>query len=92
MIIRAGRTLRGWHIVGHSRRATPRPKRPGRGTSSIRRVRPGPVLDQIGDRWTVLVVLILLSGTQRFGGTPATSHPRLGGNEHAGHRAGYPRS
>ncbi|HEX9334778.1 MAG TPA: helix-turn-helix domain-containing protein [Pseudonocardiaceae bacterium] len=25
------------------------------------------VLDRIGDRWTVLVVLILLSGTQRFG-------------------------
>ena len=25
------------------------------------------VLDRIGDRWTVLVVLVLLSGTQRFG-------------------------
>jgi DNA-binding HxlR family transcriptional regulator len=25
------------------------------------------VLDRIGDRWTVLVVLILLSGTRRFG-------------------------
>lgn len=25
------------------------------------------VLDRIGDRWTVLVVLVLLSGTRRFG-------------------------
>src|SRR5215469_14837432 len=25
------------------------------------------VLDRIGDRWTVLVVLVLLSGTHRFG-------------------------